>query len=376
MSGPRVGLIGFYGVGNYGDDLMAHLCADYLVEQGFPCTLLTLGSPGHDSMATPAFERQGILVTRDPDELVRTADIVVWGGGALLVPWNERTFRRRFPGVAEKLLAVVRRAREQGLVRCAVSVGGNGGTDPWLTPEYKRLFLDGARHASVRDPSDLALLRALGVEGEVFPDLVWRAGSPAPHRRPPGDRLRIGLDVYLANLADRHGLYFAAILQALVWRCPHHTFVCLDSTHRLSRRSKVLGRWNRLQGRNVEHYQFEDIADDASKLAFLDLLVSSRLHVPIVCLGHRIPVVWTFCEKKTQLFLRTMGLEAMDFGHGRIVEFTRTLSRPDRLGPFLAGYPFPDSAALFHASGGHLRRLVNIIQGVRGSAASGSPTGT
>lgn len=147
---------------------------------------------------------------------------------------------------------------------------------------YKTLFLDGARYASVRNPADLALLRALGVEGEVFPDLVWRAGSPAPRHRPPGDRLRIGLDVYLANLADRRG-------------------------------------------------------------------------------------AWTFCEKKTQLFLHTSGLGAMDFGHGRILDFARTLARRDRLDAFLAGYPFPDSAGLFQASGGHLQQLVNIVHAVRGS---------
>lgn len=375
MNPARVGLIGFYGVGNYGDDLMAHLCADHLVEQGFPCTLFTLGEPGSDSLAKRAFERPGILVTRDPRELVSTADILVWGGGGLLVSWNDRTFRRRFPGVAEKLLAAVQLARQKGLVRCAVSVGGNGGTDTRLSPEYKRLFMDGARYASVRNPSDLALLQTLGVEGEVFPDLVWRAGTPALRHRPPGDRLRIGLDVYLANLADRRGLYFAAILQALVWRCPHHTFVCLNSTDRGSRRSSPLGRWNRLYGGNVEHYQFNDFADDASTLASLDLLLSSRLHVPVVCLAHHVPVVWTFCEKKTQVFLRTLGLEAMDFGHGRILEFTRTLTRRDRLDAFLADYPFPDVAGLFHASGGHLQQLVNIVQAVRGSTANDRPTG-
>jgi|GEM_PF-2086452 len=376
MTQARVGLIGFYGVGNYGDDLMAHLCAAHLVEHGFPCTLFTLGEPGRDSLATPAFEHPGIRITRDPGAVVHDSDILVWGGGGLLISWNERTFRRRFPGVAEKMLALVQLARRQGLVRCAISVGGNGGTDPRLSPVYKALFLDGARYASVRNPSDLALLRALGVESDVFPDLVWRAGSPAPRRRPPGDHLRIGLDVYLANLADRSGLHFAAVLQALVWRCPHHTFVCLDSAHRNARPSNALDRWMRIRGVNVEHYQFHDFADDASMLASLDLLVSSRLHVPVVCLGHHVPVAWTFCEKKTRLFLHTLGLGAMDFGHGRILEFARMLGSRDGLDAYLAGYPFPDTAALFRASGGHLQQLINIVRAVRGGTTSDPPTGS
>jgi len=111
-------------------------------------------------------------------------------------------------------------------------------------------------------------------------------------------------------------------------------------------------------------------------LASLDLLVSSRLHVPVVCLGHHVPVAWTFCEKKTRLFLHTLGLGAMDFGHGRILEFARMLGSRDGLDAYLAGYPFPDTAALFRASGGHLQQLINIVRAVRGGTTSDPPTGS
>lgn len=371
MKQPQVGLIGFYGVGNYGDDLMASLCAVHLVEHDFPCTLFSLGEPGRDSLESPAFERPGIHITRNPHELVRDADILIWGGGALLVSWNRRRFWRRFAGVADKLYGLVQLARQKGLVRCAISVGGDGGTDTRLFPAYKGLFLEGARHGSVRNPSDLALLSALGVEGQVFPDLVWRAGSPAPRRRRPGDRLRIGLDVSLAHLAGRRALHFAALMQTLAWRCPHHTFVCVNSTHRSVHPSTVFDRW--IRGNNVEHYQFHDLNADASMLATLDLMISSRLHVPVVCLGHHVPVVWTFCEEKTQIFLGTMGLGAMNFGHGRLWELARMLASRDRLDAFLAGYPFPDSASLFRASGGHLQQLIANVRAVRGGAENAGP---
>lgn len=364
MSEPQVGLVGFYGVGNYGDDLMASLCASHLVEHGFPCTVFSLGKPGRDSLTTPSFEHLAVRITHDPRELVRVADMLVWGGGGLLVSWDERTFRRRFPGIAEKFHCLVELSRLKGLPRCAVSVGGDGRSVSHLTPAYKELFMEGAYYASVRNSSDLTILQNLGVKGEVFPDLVWRAGSAASSSRPPGDRLRIGLDVYLANLADRCGLHFAALLQALVWRCPQHTFVCLNSNHRTARPSSP-NRWLRLQGKNVEHYQFHDFSQDATMLGSLNLLVSSRLHVPVVCLGHRVPVVWTFCERKTQVFLHALGLKAMDFGHGRVLEFADLLVHGEKLEAFLANYPFPDTEALFHSSKAHLNRLIDFVRAIR-----------
>ena len=126
MSEARVGLIGFYGVGNYGDDLMAFLCASHLVKQGFPCTIFSLGEPGRDSLNTPSFERLAVRITRDPHELVQGVDMLVSGGGGLLVSWVDREFRRRFPGVAEKLYCLIELSRRKGLPRCAVSVGGDG----------------------------------------------------------------------------------------------------------------------------------------------------------------------------------------------------------------------------------------------------------
>ena len=225
----------------------------------------------------------------------------------------------------------------------------------------------GVCYGSVCNPSDLTILENLGVKGEVFPDLVWRAGSNAMSSRTPNDRLRIGLDVYLANLAERRGLHFAAVLQTLVWRCPQYTFVCLNSNNRATRPSSP-NRWLRLRGRNVEHYHFHDFEHAAALLGSLNLLVSSRLHVPVVCLAHRVPVVWTFCERKTQVFLGALGLEAMDFGHGRVLKFVDLLTHGEKLEAFLTNYPFPDVTGLFHSSGGHLHGLIDFVRGIRGVA--------
>lgn len=368
VSQPRVALAGFYGLGNYGDDLMAHICAVHLAEHGIPCTLFSLGEGDRDSLATPEFLRAGLRSTNDARALVQGADILVWGGGGLLVSWKERVYRRRFPGVAEKFDRLVRLARDQGLVRCAISVGGNDGTDTALSPDYKRLFLDGARYVSVRNPSDLGLLRALGIDGDCFPDLVWRAGNREPVRRRSAGPMRIGLDIYFSNLGDQKALHFGLLLQALAWKCPDVTFVCLNSTRRAAGSSMGFHRW--IRGKNVEHYQFHDFDRDASMLAGLDLLVSSRLHVPMVCLGHGVPVVWTFCEQKTRLFLQTIGLSEMNYGHGRMAEFVRMISTPEQLASFLARYPFPDTESLFRASGGHLQKLVEVVRSTRTDSAS------
>jgi polysaccharide pyruvyl transferase WcaK-like protein len=71
---PRVGLVGFYGWGNYGDELFELVYREHL---GPTCDVRLL----HDQLEKPYY-------SRGADAAVDEVDAVVIGGGDLVVPWN------------------------------------------------------------------------------------------------------------------------------------------------------------------------------------------------------------------------------------------------------------------------------------------------
>src|SRR5512135_3473807 len=165
MRPPRVALVGFYGRGNFGDDYAAVVLGLCLRQAGFPFSVYRLCEP----YAKPF----GFHTSSSPEELLENADVLLWGGGGLLIPWPDLLYRMLFPGIAGEYKGLVVRAIEKGLHLAACSVGGDGSCPPRLTPAYKELFARAATFITVRNPQDLRLLQRLGVQGAFFPDLMW-----------------------------------------------------------------------------------------------------------------------------------------------------------------------------------------------------------
>lgn len=84
---PRVGVVGFFGWGNFGDELFLRAHQTFLGAR-FEVTLL------HDMLQKPYF-------SRPPQDVVEDVDAVVIGGGDLVIPWQlsdlywERSFLER-----------------------------------------------------------------------------------------------------------------------------------------------------------------------------------------------------------------------------------------------------------------------------------------
>lgn len=80
---PVVGLVGFYGAGNFGDDLFLDSFREHLRA---PITLRTIIDPDRSPATDPALARR-----------VDGSDVLVIGGGDLVVPWRfSRYWRRAF----------------------------------------------------------------------------------------------------------------------------------------------------------------------------------------------------------------------------------------------------------------------------------------
>ena len=200
MSAPRIGLTGFYGHGNFGDDMMAVLFGLALREAGMPFCVYRL--------CRPYAERYGFEVVTSPAELLESADVLVWGGGGLLVSWPDLMYRVLFRGAARDFTKIVKGALDRGIDLLACSVGGDGSCPSTLTPNFKELFVRASKFITVRNPEDLQILRRTGTPGAYYPDIMWLACDrfPATGRRRKG--FRIGIDLYPSNLVRQRA-----------WRC-------------------------------------------------------------------------------------------------------------------------------------------------------------
>lgn len=340
-----VALVGFYGYGNFGDDLMAVIFGRHLRSRGIPCRIFQLCAPYAASAGLP--------VADSIDALLGQSDILVWGGGGLLVSWNERRFRKWFPGVAEKSAALIAEARRRKLPIIALSIGGSGASTPSLTPAYREAVVTSAAHITVRSPADLPALAARGISADYFPDIVWQTPTLFPQSLSRiGERTRIGIDVYGANLTRQAAQYFVGIIQVLIRLRPDCTFVLLNSRNASQGGDRRLDHL--LHGRNVERHRFHRLEEDLATIASLDLVLSSRLHMSVVALAYGVPVIPVFVEAKTRRLFADLDLAQLTCSHLQMPSLMRLLASPARLSQWLRCYPHPDVARLARESRGHL----------------------
>ncbi len=344
---PVVGLVGFYGHGNFGDDLMALIFGLFLRRIGVSFSVYRL--------CPPYAERFGFTVAHSADELLESADVLLWGGGGLLVPWPNLTYHVLYPRVASQYSRLIGAALRKGVPLLASSVGGDGSCPEKLTPSYKQVFVQSAKYTSVRNPQDLALLRHLGAQGEAHPDIVWKAAEYFPVQPRKCGGFRIGMDVYLSNIVRRNAVLLLPMLFALTRERRDCEFVFLDTTNRSRKAYRGLGAL--ISGPNIRSYQFSEPERDLELLASLDLLVSTRLHTPVVCMQHAVPVISLCGEKKTVLLFENLGLQHLCYENRRLHEFLGLMRNRPALDRFVRDFRFPDVAALESNSGAHLQLL-------------------
>lgn len=353
MPSNGVALAGFYGHGNFGDDVMAALFGRHLRSRQIPFRVSRL--------CAPYAEEFGLPVAHSTDQLLAGADTLIWGGGGLLVPWEAAAYERRFPGVAAECAQLVNTARERRLRIAVLSVGGGHVQTAPLVPQYKADLLDAAELITVRNRADLARVRSLGRNAEWFPDIVWQASSlaPAPGPRSPCRRPRIGIDLYAANLRHHHARPFLLLLQFAVLRHRSVEFVIFNSRNASIPDNHRLG--SILRGPNVRRHRFHRAATDLAELASLDLLLTSRLHTAVVAMQYGVPCLSLFAEEKSRLLFSELGLADHVYTLRNSPRLLRLLARSNMVEQIRRTWSRPDCAALARESHGHLDRLDRFL---------------
>jgi polysaccharide pyruvyl transferase WcaK-like protein len=278
---PTVGLVGFYGPGNYGDELFLEVFRQHLAPQVDVDVLF-------DSSSRPYFHRPVRAA-------VREHDAIVIGGGDLLVPWGlgDRywltDYLRRPVHIVGVGVPTWRPARENVVTQLARFVRhGN------------------VRSIMARDEESAAWIRERlrpKVDVEAASDLVFALDLP-PLDRPTGPpvlginvRWREGNDDYTAVRA------LAARGRELGYRLRTIVLSTGDVRTRDERAFDALA----IDGPDVERIASDDLATLTRAIGECAMLASHKFHGTVVATAYGIPAISMSTTDKNQNLLRRLG---------------------------------------------------------------------
>jgi polysaccharide pyruvyl transferase WcaK-like protein len=276
---PRVGLVGFYGPGNYGDELFLevfhrHLDAVADIDVVF------------DSATRPYF-------VRPAREVVREHDAIVIGGGDLLVPW----------GLGDRYWLT-------DYLRRPVHVIGVG-VPTWrpAKPAVVAALGDFLRHRNVRsitarDEESAAWVREHlrpRVEVESSADLVFALPPPVVER--PTDPPILGIVVRWREGGDDYTAVRALAARGRELGYRLRTIVL--STGDVRARDELALDELGLDG--VERIASDDLAVLTRAIGECTMLASHKFHGAVVAVSYGIPAISMSTTDKNRNLLRRLG---------------------------------------------------------------------
>jgi polysaccharide pyruvyl transferase WcaK-like protein len=296
---PHVGLFGAYATQNFGDDLMAIMFGLKLQSLGVPFTIFGLEAQYEKSY--------GFSIVSSVADLVKISDVILFGGGGLLLPHRgQSNYWER------KLEALVRLCNERDIPILCLSIGGAGLSLEELRPPARRQLFEKSKYCTLRLRSEIPLLVQAGIEGRHHEDVVWMTSSFFPfvsgktqvNRRPT-----IGINTYPINKLNRklQSIFFHVLARVR----SDYDFVFFESMYAVEGKNtnQVLLPYMGFKLSNCRFYKFVSVEDGIQFFSTLDFLVTSRLHVLIAALSYRIPCVSFLPRPKTVLCLKELGLD-------------------------------------------------------------------
>jgi polysaccharide pyruvyl transferase WcaK-like protein len=276
---PRVGLVGFYGPGNYGDELFLDVFRRHLGEVADVEVLF-------ESPTRPYFERP-------VREVVREYDTIVIGGGDLVIPW-----------------ATSDRYWLTDYLRRPVHVIGVG-VPTWrpAKPGVMAALGDFLRHRNVRsitarDPESAAWIREHlrpRVEVASSADLVFALPLPPVER--PTDPPILGILIRWREGDDDYGAVRALATRGreLGYRLRTIVLATGDVRARDERALDEVGL------DDVERIASDDLDVLTRAIGECTMLVSHKFHGTVVATSYGIPSVSMSTTDKNRNLLRRLG---------------------------------------------------------------------
>ena len=179
-------VLGWYGAGNVGDELLASQTVDLLEDEGYRSVLISVDP----DFSKRIHENAEVIRMYDWAAIARemaSSDLFVIGGGGVFQEYDEISVESlyEFPARSVTFYAQVCLLARQFRVPNVYLAQGVG---PLFSSEAKAIVRDLFQHAdvvSVRDDESARLLRTIGVSREliVAPDLTWARDSDSNPKR-------------------------------------------------------------------------------------------------------------------------------------------------------------------------------------------------
>lgn len=366
-------ILGFYGLGNFGDDLMGWMIAKQISKLGRSSVLFDLSDQHPSSLTCYDFTSNRIDSSPSLEKIIERSENVIFGGGGILVA-NAHKKLRRFSKYQHKMNLFLEAVQKNKIPLALLSVGGDGGESLDELSPMARRAISAATLITTRNTCDSRLLTHQRATSYCYPDIVWAAAHFLPEvclstkidqleysqNRP----MRIGVDLYLATLMGQ-GFYAAMelllFLRTQMRKTRSIEWVVLNSKHVHGGTFSALKHL--LSEKSCQYYQFHSFESDFQTLSSLDLLVSARLHVPIVALQLGVPTISAFSEGKTKVFFQSHGLSDYFFGPDRLRELQALLADPIALRRWLPSYRFPNVSNLQAGSWMHFQKMQEFLEG-------------
>ncbi|QRM35614.1 polysaccharide pyruvyl transferase family protein [Microvirga sp. VF16] len=306
MTKRRLGLVGYYGYGNYGDELFLDVFRKYL-EQDFELVFL------QDILKRPYY-------LSPLDDKVRDLDAILIGGGDLVIPdyWTDQYFEDAF-------LA-------KPIYMHGIGVPTWGGENERVVERLAKFFQhDNVRQITVRDRESKAWIEkklAPRVEVLYTPDIVCALDLPSVER--PSDPPIFGLVSRKQKPGEIQWQNVRALCEKAVslgYRIRHIVL----ATGIIGEEDRQAAEELALPG--VETIASENIEDLTRAIGECTVLASMKFHGCVVASMFGIPAIMLITTDKFRNFYKLLEREELVAHH-------RHPDLPDRLSRFMAKIPY------------------------------------
>ena len=301
MSKPvQVLVMGWYGSGNAGDELILDTLHGWVKEKGGVLTVLSIDPAHTEKMHKLQAIQSSNMVT--VAQAMQSCDLFVLGGGGLFQTHQAFSIPALY-SYAEPDIAVYARpvlmARQFGVptIMWAQGIGPLDNLDARLI--VKDIFSDAA-YVSVRDEKSKQLLSELGVTQKITlaPDPVWTLPSSPKTRMPEKSCLRVGIILRPWSSVDDWETNF---VEALKSACPATDITLVWIPFQVDVEASQDGSEMHFVRKFMAHFdgafqqelmELQGIKNIDRQLQTCDAFICMRMHAQILALKLGVPI---FC---------------------------------------------------------------------------------
>jgi len=277
----KIGVIGYYGFGNLGDELLLSSFLQNMKEIAPSAEINVYSKYPQDTKKTynvNAIPRNNFLAVKD-------YDILVFGGGGLIQ--NSTSIKSLMFYLLHVVLAKFYRKK---VVLLAQGIGPLSGR---FAKIISRIIINMTDLITVRDESSKSLLKSIGVTKpiEVTADLVFSLEFPIEKNSSHA----IGISVRSANVAsDKYRLEISKFIKYLMGMSKSVVLLCLKEEDILEAK-----KINELLANQVDIVSPMQVVN---KMRSLDVIIGMRLHSLILATMMKIPFVALSYDPKVASF--------------------------------------------------------------------------